>query len=176
MLKLDIKISESYNEETNRFLYETKEICLEHSLSAISKWESIWEISFLSTKDKTEEQIISYISCMLLDDDDEELLQYLTTNQIEEIQTYIGRRMTAIPEKKKEKTNKMTVTSESIYYQMFMNYIPIECEHWHIGRLLALIGYFQDKNTPPKKMSEKEMMEWRRKQNRERRKMLKSKG
>ena len=68
--------------------------------------------------------------------------------------------MTAITfRKSNESPSRETVTSDLIYYWMIANNIPVEFEKWHLERLLALIRVCSIKNSPPKKMSKKELME-----------------
>ena len=41
--------------------------------------------------------------------------------------------------KRKGQRKDASVTSEDLYYQMFSNNVPMECQKWHINRLLALL-------------------------------------
>ena len=62
MLKLVIPASEFYNEQTAEFVYYCEtELQLEHSLESVSKWESKWNKPFLSSSDKTVDEILDYI-------------------------------------------------------------------------------------------------------------------
>ena len=72
--------------------------------------------------------------------------------------------------------NREIITSELIYYWMFSYNIPIECQKWHINRLLTLIRVFNVKQAPPKKMSRREIMSRNAQLNAARRKKLNSKG
>ena len=67
MLYLTISSGELFDERTSEFI-TTKErtIKLEHSLISISKWESKWHETFLSSKQKTSEQVRDYVRCMTM--------------------------------------------------------------------------------------------------------------
>ena len=66
MLRLLIIGEEFFNEETSEFeSYNDVELELEHSLISLSKWESKYQIPFLSTNEKTPEQIFYYVEAML---------------------------------------------------------------------------------------------------------------
>ncbi len=176
MLELAILVEEKYDEESGRFTKITKPLRMEHSLAAISKWECIWEKAFLSKRDKTPEENLSYIQCMCLNEEDQYLIAYLTLEQLKEIQTYMNRKMTAawFWEDPNADNNSVT-TAEDIYYSMFGNNIPLECENWHLGRLIALIQTFQERNNP-KKMTREQIIARNKALNRERRARMKSKG
>ncbi len=66
MLKITIPAQEGYNNETAEFINNKHDvtICLEHSLSSISKWESKWHKPFLTNDKKSKEELIDYIRCM----------------------------------------------------------------------------------------------------------------
>ena len=71
MLTLNVTvIPERYDEETEQFVPPvTIKLDMEHSLVSISKWESKWHKSFLSTPDLTDEETLDYIQCMTLTPD-----------------------------------------------------------------------------------------------------------
>lgn len=56
---------EEWDEQKDEFVYHTltkpQVLHLEHSLIALSKWESKWCRSFLSKEEKTKEEIVDYI-------------------------------------------------------------------------------------------------------------------
>lgn len=150
----------------DQFLY-TKEthLKIEHSLVAISKWESKWHVPFLDDKtEKTDEMMVDYIRCMTISQNvDPEIYNIIKLNAdiLKEINEYINDPMTAtwFNDRNKSKGNKgEIVTSELIYYWMFAQGIPLECEKWHLNRLMTLIRVCGEKNSPPKKMSRKENM------------------
>lgn len=181
MLVLDIPETELFDEENDKFVYIKKQtIKLEHSLISISKWESKWQKPFLSKENKTKEQILDYIRCMLLSPShDKNVLLGLSTDDINKIMEYIDSPMTATIvtffENNKPRGKEETVTSELIYYWMIAAGIPFECEKWHINRLFALLKICSAKNAPKKKMS-KEMMRSQAALNAKRRANLKSRG
>ena len=141
-----------------------KTLKLEHSLVSISKWESKWNKAFL-TKD--------------VDDD---LYNYIPIDVIQQIKKYIEAPMTATwfndeqSNGAKGKGNRETVTSELIYYWMIALNIPFECQRWHLNRLLTLIQVCNIKNTPPKKMSKREIFNRNRALNEARKRSLNTNG
>jgi len=161
MLKIVIPGREMFNEKTQEF-FTTKEhtIQLEHSLVSLSKWESKWNEPFMSKKDKTFEQTIDYIKCMTITQNiDDDVYNALTTENIQTINEYIAKPMTATTFGKSDiKKSNETVTSELIYYWMIALNIPMECQRWHLNRLLTLIRVCNIKQNPPKKMSKRELM------------------
>lgn len=162
MLKLVIQMNpEGWDEVNERFIKpKTVVLRLEHSLVALSKWESIWHKPFFSNQDKTIEETLSYIKCMTIDEDvDPEVYRHITKVNEEEIFSYINNPMTATTFKEtKGKGGRGTVvTTEIIYWWMTQLNIPVEFERWHINRLLTLVRVCNEKNTPGKKMSAKEI-------------------
>lgn len=177
MLTLRVTTSETYNETENRFLTETKDIRMEYSLAAISKWESIWEKPFLTKRELTQEENISFLKCMLIDQDDFKYFEYLKPENIEAVLEYMNRPMTATVFNELTKSQKKEIiTADDFYYKMFSYGIPLECENWHFRRLITLLRIFNDNLKEPKKMSQKEIMAQNREVNRKRRAALKSKG
>lgn len=133
---------------------------------------------FLSDKQKSTEETLDYIKCMTITQNVDDKSYYgLTAKNIEDINNYIGASMTAttfIDDDKKN--NREIITSEVIYYWMIALNIPMECQKWHLNRLLTLIRVCNIKNNPPKKMSRKEIMSRNAALNAARRKKLNSKG
>lgn len=179
MLEITIPGIELYDEEKNEFInYSEETIQLEHSLVAISKWESKWCKPFLSGKDKTTEEILDYIMCMTTSKDvNNDVYSRLTQENFSKINDYIGHPMTATTfSDERRTTNREIITSEIIYYWMVSFNIPFECQYWHVNRLLALIKVCNIKNNPPKKMSKQEVLSRNKALNEARKRELKTKG
>ena len=180
MLQITIPAVELWDERKQEFVI-TKEqtLQLEHSLVSISKWESKWCKPFLTKQEKTFEETLDYIKCMTITQNvDPEVYNYLTNENIKEINEYIEAPMTAtyFSDEKTNKTSREQVTAELIYYWMIALNIPFECQNWHLNRLLTLIKVCSIKNQPPKKRSRKEIMSRNAALNAARRKQLNTKG
>lgn len=180
MLELNIPIGEEeyYDEIADRFVTPSKTVHLEHSLLAVSKWESKYEKPFLNDTEHSDSETVDYIKMMGLPSEiPDELFRLLTQEQISEINNYISRKHTATWFRESEsKPSRQVITSELIYYWMFANQIPIECETWNINRLLTLIRIFSEKNQPEKKMSREDISRRNRELNAKRRAAMKTKG
>lgn len=179
MLELEVPERELYDERTNQFVY-TKALTLrlEHSLVSLSKWEAKWRIPFLSAKTLTNEQALDYIRCMTITQNvDDQVYQSLTPSDMKKIETYISEEQTATTFKKtNEPPNRQVITSELIYFWMTSYNIPMECQKWHLSRLLTLIRIASIKNQPEKKMSKKAILSRNHSLNAARRKAMHSKG
>lgn len=176
MLEIIIPSTELYDNSKNEFIYiQEQKIELEHSLVSLSKWESKWHIPFFKKKEKTIEEIVDYIRCMTLTPEvPYEIYNFITPEIINEVTKYIDDSMTATTfhDNKKDRTKKRndkTITSEVIYYYMTLYNIPIECQDWHLNRLLTLIQVCSVNNNP-KKMSKKDILAQNRSINAARRK------
>lgn len=180
MLRITIPKQELWDERKSEFVY-TKEqtLSLEHSLVSLSKWESKWCKAFLGKQNKTYEETIDYIKCMTLTQNvDPEVYNWLTAENIQQVNSYIEAPMTAtyLSEDKKGSTSRETITAELIYYWMISYNIPVEFQKWHLNRLLTLIRVCDRKNNPPKKMSQRELMARNRALNASRRKKYGTRG
>jgi hypothetical protein len=173
-------MTEAYNEETREFVIaDGFKLELEHSLVSLSKWESKFEKPFLSTENKTPEEILWYMKAMTLTQDvPEEVFQRLSEDNIQEIDSYIGSKMTAtwFREDANQRRSREIITAELVYYWLFSYGIPKECEDWHLNRLFTLIKVFSEKNKPPKKMSRAEAAQQNRSLNAQRRAQMGSSG
>lgn len=155
---------EAWDEKNEKFVnvppVKGATIQVEHSLISLSKWESKYHKSFLTNEEKTLEETIDYIKCMTLTQNVRpEVYEILTTENVKEINDYIGDSMTATTFREKEgkKRNQQRITSELVYYWMVALNIPFECQKWHLNRLLTLIRVCNEMNEEPKKMSQKDL-------------------
>lgn len=182
MLLIIIPKQEGFDAKTNEFVeYKAQTLSMEHSLVSISKWESKWCKPFIGTEDKTTEQIYDYFRCMTLTQNvDPNIYSRFTESNMDAINDYINAPMTATVffdfnvDNKKPNTKK-SITSEEIYYKMISYGIPMECQKWHINRLLTLLRVFDVKNSN-QKMSKAEAARAYQKLNAQRRSKMKSKG
>jgi hypothetical protein len=179
MLIITIPATELFNDDTQEFI-QTKEqtLQLEHSLVSLSKWESKWHKPFLSKEKKTVAETLDYVKCMTITQNvDPDVYNRLSGENITTINNYIDAPMTATTfSNTNTSRSREIITSELIYYWMISLNIPMECQKWHLNRLLTLIRVCNVKNTPPKKMSGKEIMNRNAALNAARRKKLNSKG
>lgn len=181
MLQIIIPARDDLWDEANGVFAVSKEqkLTLEHSLVSLSKWESKWCKPFLSRHEKTTEQTIDYIRCMTLTQNvDPEIYNFLTDDNIRAVNAYIEAPMTAtwFSNSNTGKQNSEQITAELVYYWMIALNIPFECQKWHLNRLLTLIRVCEIKNSPPKKMSRREILNRNAALNAARRKQLNSKG
>ena len=181
MLQITIPSAELWDERAEKFIYtKEKPLQLEHSLVSLSKWESKWNKSFLSNKEKTTEEIIDYIRCMTITQNvDPEIYNRLTNKTVQEIYDYINAPMTATvfsDRGRRGGSSREAVTSELIYYWMISLNIPFECQKWHLNRLLTLIRVCDVKNAPAKNMSKRSIMSQNAALNAARRKQHNTKG
>ena len=180
MLYITIPAQELFDESTMEFINAKEQtLQLEHSLVSLSKWESRWCKPFLTNRKKTDEETLDYIKCMTLTQNVKpETYNRLTAENINKIQEYINAPMTATTfyEESKGKGNKEQTTAELIYYWMIALNIPMDCQKWHLNRLLTLIRVCNIKNQPPKKKSQREIMMQNRALNEARRKKYNTTG
>ena len=180
MLTITIPAIEMWDEAKQEFITRKEQtLQLEHSLVSLRKWESKWCKPFLSSNNKTEEEVIDYVKCMTLTQNvDPETYRYLTENNVKEINAYIGAPMTAttFSEDRRGRANREVITAELVYYWMIASSIPFECQKWHLNTLLTLIRVCSIKNNPPKKRSNKDIMSRNAALNAARRKQLNSRG
>lgn len=180
MFQLTIGGTEYYDEKENRFVTtKPKMVKLEHSLRSLAKWESKWKKSFLSSKKMTREESLDYIWCMEVTGQVErEVFDLLLPAQIDQIDKYIADPMTAttINRRKNGPTSRKIITAEIIYFWMFQNGIPMECDKWHLNRLLMLIEVCSAEGGPKQKMSMKDQMAQQRAINESRKKKFNTRG
>ena len=158
MLKIEISSDERWDEVNECFLEPVKQtIQLEHSLLSISKWEAKLHKSYYGTTEKTCDENRYYFECMVVTPNfDPTVLEYLSDDNLNTIAEYINDPMTAtVVNLPKGNGNgggsEDVVTSELLYYHMATFNLPIQCEKWHLNRLITLIKVCnakQDTGTP----------------------------
>lgn len=152
MLEIIIPPDEMYNDATGEFEYgDEVKLLLEHSLISISKWESRWNKPFLGNCSKSDAETRDYVKCMTTNKGiDDSIYLRLDGEAYTKINEYIIAPMTATVIRDDRTYNKQNnasaLTSEVIYYNMIAFNIPMECEKWHINRLMTLIRVCQIKN------------------------------
>ena len=181
MLQIKIPERDYWDDNSEEFIHiKELTLTLEHSLVSVSKWESRWCKPFLSNDPKSYEETLDYIKCMTLTQNvSSDVYKYLTEENIAEIKKYIYNPHTATTFSTNIQNgpkNRETITSELIYYWMVALNIPWECQKWHLNRLLTLVRVCQIKNTPPKKMGQRELMSRNSALNAARRQQLHSRG
>lgn len=184
MLELVVHYGEElYDEEKEQFVPSSSlTVRFEHSLFTISKWEERWHVPFLDVKEKTEEQMIDYIRCMVIEPErlPDDFVYSLTSEQVTKINDYISDEATAttVHTFSPSRSRQQIFTSEVLYVQMFARKIPMDCEHWHLNRLLMLLRVWDIYNADPNssKMSKKQAAALYAQQNAKRRQQMHSKG
>lgn len=156
---------------------------MEHSLVSISKWESKWKEPFLEIDKLTDDRLNDYIRCMTITQNvDPVIFEYLDAVSKHKIIEYIEDPMTAttirtVASRNQNGSRKSElVTSELIYYWMITKGIPMECQKWHINRLLTLINVYNIKESSGNTMSKADAAKYQREENLRRRRTLNSKG
>jgi hypothetical protein len=172
-------MSEDFDEATDEFVAANVVVIeLEHSLVSLSKWESFYEQPFLSSTEKTTEQLFQYVVDMTLTPDVPlDVYQHLSKQNIDDIDRYINSKQTATWfGDAGAQRNREIITAEVIYYWMVAMQIPFECQHWHLNRLLTLVRVINQKNAPKRKMTPAELAARNRELNAQRRAQLGTSG
>ena len=162
---------ELFNTQTGEFIYiKETTFKIEHSLVAIAKWESKWHVAFLDENvQKTDEMLIDYIKCMTISQNVDPLIyEHLPDNVLKEINDYIGDPMTAtvFSNTSRNQGTGEFITNEIIYYWMIASN----------NRLMTLIRVCSEKNTPSKKMNQREILNRNKALNEARRKAHHTRG
>ena len=182
MLKLMVPETELFDELSGEFVKtKAQTLQLEHSLVSLAKWESKWKKAYIGTKDKTDEEAIDYIRCMTITQNvvpDTYIVIGHNRELLGKINEYIDDSMTAATFSKSDSArhSREKITAETLSHAMIVNNIPLECQKWHLNRLLTLIRFCSVKNGPSKKMGTREQMMRNAKINAKNRKKYNSKG
>lgn len=189
MLTINVPtVVDVWDETKEEFLSgEEMKVTMEHSLKAISEWESRHHKHFLHNKDLNQEELLDYYRCMVVEPKHiqaKDLVRIVADpNTMKIIENYVSDPYTATTFSEAQKNSLKSngvgrdiITAEIVYYWMVSLQIPFECENWNINKLLTLIQVCNIKNTPPKKMNMKDAMSQQRSLNAARRAKLGSKG
>lgn len=163
--KIYIPEQDLWDESREEFIpIKEHTLTLEHSLVSLTKWESKWCKPFLSPEEKTQEETLDYVHCMIMDDDvEDEIMFAFKPKDLKKVEEYMAKDQTAtyFPNEKDdaEPQSNELMTSELIYYYLGQ----IQCltptiENWHLSRTLTLIRVASYKNKPEKKLNEKEAL------------------
>lgn len=154
-------------------------LAFEHSLVSLSKWESLYKKPFFDKAEKTDEEAMTYIKCMLVTEDvPDEILNKLSREDVLALTEYANDKQTATTfrdDPKQRKSNEV-VTSEVIYYWLVQFNIPFEVERWHLNRLMTLVKIAGIRQTKPQTMTKAQQAEQYRSLNAERRAQTGSTG
>lgn len=159
MLRITVDADRYWDERNEEFLYLNKShvIPMEHSLEAVSKWESIWHKSFfdIQAKGMTRSEEASYFQCMMLDPDDGKYIRFFSNKHIQKIWAYINdtRTATTINTSGESSRKRNYISSELVYFWMVTYRIPFEADKWHLNRLMTLIHICSIENSPKSKKS-----------------------
>lgn len=180
MLVIQVPLSEVYDPEENIIKVDQSfTLEMEHSLATLSKWESFFKKPFLSDDEKTPEEIFWYIKAMVLTPNvPPGIFDHLSEANLEEIRTYIADSMTAtwFSDRPSDGNNRQVITAEVIYHWMIAHNIWLECENWHLNRLITLVQVCNRENAPEKKMGPGELARRNRDLNAKRKAQLGTKG
>ena len=164
-IKIFIPEQDLWDESREEFIpIKEQTLTLEHSLVSLTKWESKWCKPFLSPEDKTQEEVLDYIRCMVMEEEyDDNFVYALPPKEIKRIESYISKDQTAttVPEEKNSnepKSNEL-MTSELIYYYLGqIQCLTSRIENWHLSRTLTLIRVASFKQKPEKELDKKQAL------------------
>lgn len=164
-IPIHIPKQDLWDETRSEFIpIKEHDLLLEHSLVSLTKWERKWRKPFLSPEEKTPEQVMDYVRCMIIDDSDveEEIINAFTPKDIKEIEAYIATDQTATTFPKEESSEPQSnelMTSELIYYYLATMQAPFETvEQWPLSNTLTLIRVASFKQKPEKKLNKREAL------------------
>lgn len=174
MLRLELDSIETYDDATNTFItIDGGVFTFEHSLRAISEWESKYMRPFLTKDSKTPEELYDYVKMMCYQESFEPYL--LDIDSLEKIQEYMNSEASATTIVS-DGYNSKIVTSEVLYAYMAKAGLDISLQDWHISRLFKVLAVVGTLSQEPKKMTHQEIREQNRLLNKQRQEKLKTKG
>ena len=181
MLTITIQGEELWDDEAEIFRYSDSTVLeLEHSLVALSKWEGKFHKLFLTSDEKTEEEMAGYIMAMVVTPGvDESVLNLLTEEHIKAIDAYINDPMTGTTFSnlaEERSRNPERISSELIFLWMNQYQIDKDCETWHLNRLFTLIRVHYAKSQKPKRVPQHVQAKTMAEINEERRRKYNSNG
>jgi hypothetical protein len=180
VLTINVLGEEYFDDDKQEFVYpESFELQLEHSLASLSKWEEEYEKPFLDQKEKTTEEAFYYIYCMILTPGyDRDVVHKLSEENVQAIQEYIQKPMTAtwFSGSQKKGRNTEMITAELIYWWVSQAGFPESYHRFHLNKLFTLLRIHGLKNQKPEKLSRREQFEKQRALNDKRRKELGTTG
>lgn len=184
MLRLFLQSLDVISEKNGEVYFDDPiggfEVELEHSLKTVAAFESATHTPFPIAA-KKETFVLDYVRYMCQTKDvDDRSWACLTPAQLGEIHLYINDPMTATTisnyYRQRAKTSNRIVSAEMIYSWMFQLQIPLECENWHLNRLMTLIEVCAIDQSPKKKMSRRDSMAMQRQINEANKARFRTKG
>ena len=184
MITITIEPIELYDSEREVFVYvDGGTFRFEHSLDAITKWESLWRTSFFDAFSVETKLQNGYLEsyCMMMCLDDGLLDIHLTPTVLTKLAMYMSEQPTAtifneFQNGDKTPSRGKVLTSEEVYAMMVMANVPFEASSWNIHRLMVLLKIISIKSGPQKKMTKQEILQQQARINKERREKYNSKG
>lgn len=166
MIRITIPEIKGYDDNLGEFVNIPETIVdLEHSLLSVMKWEAKWHKAFLKEGNKTDEELLDYIRCMVITKNvDPYIFNFLGSENVQKIILYIQDPSSAVhlPDHGRNltiDTKRDVITAEVLYYYMIKLNIPIEFQKWHLNRLITLInviGIKDGNGNKKKKMTQAE--------------------
>lgn len=175
MIEICIESKEFFDERTNEFVViDGGAFRFEHSLKAISLWESKYKVPFLKGGHE-QDKLKAYYKYMAIGEAPNELL--LTRDVEQTLAEYMGDPYSAtIIQNEDKKHSARIITSEVIYAMMAISGVPFECEDWNLNRLLITLQVIGIESSPKKKMKNSEVLKQNRDLNEARKNKFKTKG
>lgn len=179
MITIEFSEAEYYDDENNEFVvFPAKVVDFEFSLKAMYDWEAKHKVPFLNCGfTGMRPELLDFY--LMMSSDKTLTVEYFNTKTTELLYDYLNQTTTGTTFS--QNGNRLNgrgkiYTAEEIYALMFMNHIDIEFENRNLNRLLVILRIISLYNTPPEKMSNREVMAQNAKLNAERRAQYKTKG